>query len=41
MFGDVEDQERRDALALRHMRDGREVAVLFRIVAEFFSMTNL
>ena len=40
MIGDKEDQERRDALVLRHMGDGGKVAVLFRIVAELFSMTK-
>src|SRR5437867_164051 len=34
MIGDMQDQERRDALALRHVRDGGEVAMFLRIVAE-------
>ena len=41
MIGDIEDQERRDALAFRHMCHGREIKMLRRIVAEFLTVTKL
>lgn len=41
MTGDVEDQERRDAFAFRHMRDSRVVAALRRVVAELFPVPKL
>ena len=41
MVGDMEDQERRNALVLRNVRDGREIAMLCRIAAEFFVMAEL
>ena len=39
--GDVQDQERRDALALGDVRDGGEVAVLRRVVAELLAVAEL
>ena len=41
VIGDVQDQKRRDALVPGDMRDGREVAMLLRIVAEFLAMAEL
>src|SRR5438876_11541525 len=40
MIGDMQDQKRRDALALRHVRNGGEVAMLLRIVAELQAVTK-
>src|SRR5438552_9687375 len=41
MIGDMQDQERRYALALRHVCDGGEVAMLLRIVAELQAVPKL
>ena len=41
MLGNVQDQERRNAFVLGHMRHGGEVAMLRRIVAELLTVTKL
>ena len=41
MVGDVEDEKRRDAFALRHVRDGGVVAMLLRVVPELLAVPEL
>ena len=41
MLGDVHDQERRNAFSPGYVRDGGEVAMLRRVVAEFLAVTEL
>ena len=41
MAGDIEQEKRRDSLIPGHMRDGGEVTVLLRIVAELLPMAKL